>query len=201
MSTTSLLVVLALAASAVAQFDCPCISGSYIKYGDTVAIYGTNGFYLTATGGISARPADAVALRITPINPWRMGQPLLKGDNFLLLNGSLALRRTTVIGSASSDLSVHGSVRFALGLGQANLTTQTAQISSSSSRSMTGSPLSYSETLGLTFGGLAQGGVSTQQNPENSNRRYISIQAGAGACVVVDWWTGDELMRFIPVHL
>eukprot|EP00727_Mastigamoeba_balamuthi_P001618 m51a1_g11453 hypothetical protein (374) ;mRNA; r:10500-13184 len=191
MSTTSLLAVLVLAASAVAQFDC-------IMYGDTVAIYGTNGFYLTATGGISARPADAVALRITPTNPWRVGQPLLKGDNFLLLNGSLALRRTTVKGSASSDLSVHGSVRFALGLGQANLTTQTAQISASSSRSMTGSSLSYSENLGLTFGGLAQGGSGTQQNPENSNRRYISVQAGAGACVVVDWWTGDELMRFIP---
>eukprot|EP00727_Mastigamoeba_balamuthi_P010493 m51a1_g6066 hypothetical protein (109) ;mRNA; r:262320-264633 len=91
--------------------------GSFIMYGDTVAIFCTNGFYLSATGGVSARPADAVALRITQISPWRMGQPLLKGDNFLLLNGSLVLR------------------------------------------------------------------------------------AGAGACVVVDWWTGDELMRFFPMHL
>eukprot|EP00727_Mastigamoeba_balamuthi_P001820 m51a1_g11635 hypothetical protein (72) ;mRNA; r:4115-4495 len=57
------------------------------------------------------------------------------------------------------------------------------------------------QNLWLTFGGLAQGGSGTQQNPENNNRRYISVQDEGGACVVVDWWTGDELMRFIPVHL
>eukprot|EP00727_Mastigamoeba_balamuthi_P010490 m51a1_g6063 hypothetical protein (194) ;mRNA; r:256682-257416 len=192
MTTTSFqLAILALAMCAAAQFDCPCISGSYIKYGDRVAIHSANGFYVTATGGISTRVEDAVVLSITPINPWHAGQPLLKGENFLLLNSSSALRRTTVIGSVASDLSVHGSVRFALGLGQANLTSQTAQISSS---------LSYSETIGVTLGGLAQGGVRTQQNPENSNRRYISVQGWAGTSVVVDWWDRDEILSFIPAH-
>eukprot|EP00727_Mastigamoeba_balamuthi_P009268 m51a1_g4964 hypothetical protein (204) ;mRNA; f:372293-373050 len=200
-TTTFLLVMLALAACATAQFDCSCINGSYIKFGDKVAIR-ANGFYLTATGSASAHPADAVVLRITPINLWREGQPVLKGDNFHLLNSSLALRRTTVIGSVSSDLSGFGSVRFALGLGQANLTSQTAQISSSSSMSTIGSPVSYSETIGVTLGGLAQGGVSTQQNPENSNRRYLSIppQAQASAFVAVDWWYNYETLSFIPVH-
>eukprot|EP00727_Mastigamoeba_balamuthi_P010457 m51a1_g6033 hypothetical protein (195) ;mRNA; f:146651-147381 len=193
MSTTSfLLVMLALVACAIAQFDC-------VLYGHRVAVKSTiTGFYLTATGGKSASPAEAVVLRITPINPWRMGQPLLKGDNFLLLNGSVALRRTTVIGS---DLSEYGSMMFALGFGQANLTTQTAQISSTSSMSAIGSPVSFSETIGVTLGGLAQGGVSTQQNPENSNRRYITIPDAAGCPnVVADWWRGWEFLRFIPVQ-
>eukprot|EP00727_Mastigamoeba_balamuthi_P001821 m51a1_g11636 hypothetical protein (154) ;mRNA; f:4792-5527 len=152
MSTTSfLLTLLALVACAIAQFDC-------IMYGDRVAIYSTyTGFYLTATGGKSASPADAVALRITPTNPWRVGQPLLKGDNFLLLNGT--------------------------------------------SMSATGSPVSYSEIIGVTLGGLAQGGVSTQQNPENSNRRYITIPPPPESTyVMADWWRGWELLRFKPVQ-
>eukprot|EP00727_Mastigamoeba_balamuthi_P007127 m51a1_g3034 hypothetical protein (203) ;mRNA; r:911499-912220 len=201
MGITLLLAGLVLAACVSAQSDCPCISGPYIKYGDAIVIFSPNGFYVTAAGGISANRADAVVLRITPMSMWR-AEPLLKGDSFLLLNNSRALQRSTVIGGQDDikrDLTQYGSVRFALGLGPAN-TTQTAQISSSSSGSRTGCPLSYSETIGLTFGGLAQGGALTQQDPANSNRRYVTIQSWAGISVTIDWWLRDEILRFIPAH-
>eukprot|EP00727_Mastigamoeba_balamuthi_P010471 m51a1_g6046 hypothetical protein (71) ;mRNA; f:197425-197637 len=65
-----------------------------------------------------------------------------------------------------------------------------------------GSPVSYSETTGVTLGGLAQGGIRSQRNPENSNRRYITIppEASTGISALVDWWANYEYLSFIPVH-
>eukprot|EP00727_Mastigamoeba_balamuthi_P010470 m51a1_g6045 hypothetical protein (81) ;mRNA; r:193256-196721 len=70
------------------------------------------------------------------------------------------------------------------------------------SMSAIGTSVSYSELIGVTFGGLAQGGVSTQQNPENSNRRYISIspEVSASTYVMADWWNIWEFLSFIPVQ-
>ncbi|KAH3763357.1 hypothetical protein Pelo_4793 [Pelomyxa schiedti] len=175
----------------------------FLKYNQWVVMQGsTGGVFLTGpttrSCGRSHSREEALLVEIVPLSASRSGQAVLKGDPFYLrTRDQQYLQRGNLISESGDLTSVHGSERFDFVLSRNP--TQTVDIPWDDANQPLGSPILLSSEIGITFGGTAGNGFASTRDPNNSNRRAMTLRDSDNPSCVVNWWAAHERLRFHAV--